>query len=193
MSKIVKHCVWIIVGYTGAGKTTLANMLAEKANLKVLSFRDVANPFCEEKGYKNTRDFFKSVPESQFIIEINGCIMCEIGRMFESSSDFIIEGLPSFSVVEKLKSQNAVSTTIIYLEAPPEIRKDRIQQRAVLTSEDAVSEEALKNQFKISLGLGNVIAVADYVIDATRNPNTILKDLLSIVDSQSIKREGFTL
>jgi dephospho-CoA kinase len=183
------HHVWIIAGYTGVGKTTLVKMLIEKTNVNVLSFRNIVKQFCQRKGYKGVRDYFRSVSESQFVSNINSCVLSEVNRMFEYPSDFIIEGLPSISVVEKLRSYKDISTTVIYLEASAEIRENRVRQRAVFTPEDAEGEEFTKNQFKVSLGLERVITSADYVVDATRNPNAILEDLISIIRPQSFKEK----
>jgi dephospho-CoA kinase len=181
------HHVWIIVGYTGVGKTILANMLIEKINVKVLSFRKIVKDFCQQIGYMGVRNYFGSVTELQFINNIDDCVLSEINRMLECSADLIVEGLPSISVIENLRSRMDVTTNVIYLEASAEIRENRVFQRSVITSEDAKSEEFTKNQFKISLGLEKVIASADYVVDATRKPNEILDDLISVICPQSFK------
>lgn len=188
MSSTDRH-VWIIVGYTGVGKTTLVNLLIERTAMKVLSFRSVTKQFCQREGYKGVRDYFASVPESKFVDSINNYVLSEIDRMFVCSSDFIVEGLPSISVVEKLKRHRDVLVTVICLEATVEVRKNRVRQRAAITSEDAGIEELTKNKFKEALGIENVIASADYTLDTTKDPNVILEDLISIICPQSLREE----
>ena len=178
--------IWIIVGYTGVGKTTQLNMLIERTNLKALSFNSIAKRFCQRAGYKGVRDYFGSVSESQFINTINDYVLIEINSMIASSSHFIIEGLPSISIIEKLRSYEGISTTVIYLEASTEVRKSRMKQRADNTCKDVEYEELSKNQFKEALGLVHVIASADHNVDAAKNPDAILVDLLSIIFSQAI-------
>ena len=100
-----------LIGYMGAGKTTLGKSLSQRMNLNYID----TDHFIENRYRKKISDIFATEGEERFR-EIEHRILCEISE-FE---DVVIStggGLPCFH--ENMAIMNNTGTTV-YLEAPVE-------------------------------------------------------------------------
>jgi dephospho-CoA kinase len=177
-----KVSIVLIVGYTGAGKTTVANKLSTDRQAQLLTFKALGQELASAKGYKKLRDYFgATLPEIsrseldkflQFRIE-------EILSNMNSDGRLVIDGLISPETVLWLKNTYE-NVSIIYLNVPRKLRLSRICERLKCTQSEARLEERLKNGIKQSMGIDTVIESADYHVDGTRCVWEIVNDIVRL-------------
>ena len=153
----------IIIGHTGAGKTTLAQALGKKYGLSVLSFHDAGKELAStENG-------------SLRFNEIASYLYEGIVSAANTNKPVIADGLAVAGVVERLiASEYAVKT--IYLDTPYELRIERIRQRHFWSAEAAENIERSKADGKDKGGIASVIGMADVVFNGSRQVVEVAAD-----------------
>jgi shikimate kinase len=107
-----------LVGYMGAGKTTLGKVLARRMNLSYID----TDRFIENRYHKKVCDIFASEGEKQFR-NIEYRMLCEVAEI----ENVVIStggGLPCFQ--DSMTIMNRAGTTV-YLEAPVEELATRLK------------------------------------------------------------------
>jgi dephospho-CoA kinase len=172
MVKNMKEMV-LIVGYTGSGKTSITEQVAEKLGKSFASFNQIARSYVQSLGYKGVRDYWTKTDSSDFVQNLNKYIL----QYFYSSKCSIFEGLPSISVLNALKSSSQYQLRVVYLDVPFKIRKNRVLKRCKYDEQKAYCEIELKHEFKQALGIEKVISEADKTIDASRPFEDVILDV----------------
>lgn len=147
----------------GAGKTVVAD-IARDMGLKVYSMGDIIREeVLRERGRLSWEDVKKAMFElrekegpraiAKRVLKVMLC---------EKWSVAVIEGVRSLDEVEEFKSIGEV--VILAIHSSPVDRYIRLKRRA-REGDPQNFEEMRERDFKeLSLGLGNVIALADYMI-----------------------------
>lgn len=169
--------VIIIVGHTGAGKTVVASKLSEYYSVPLLTFSGLGKVLATAKGYKRLRDYFAYNPPETFKSELNSHLVKNILKHKKKNQMLIVEGLISADAIDQLRNK-LDDVHVFYLDVPKEIRIERICQRLRCTVEEAEQEECLKNNIKETLGINEVIAASDYVIDGTQTVDSIIDEIV---------------
>ena len=145
----------LIIGHTGAGKTTLAQAVGEKYGYSVLSFSDMGRELAStEKG-------------SVRFNEIIGGLYESIVSAINIDRPVIADGLAVMDVVERL-IVSGYGLKIIYLDTPYKLRIERIRQRYSCSAEEAENIEQRKAGGKDKGGIDSVIGMADVVLNGVR-------------------------
>lgn len=146
-----KEYIYLLVGPSGAGKTTVANLLKEEYNWRVLDSYTTRRPrFDGETGHTFcTKDEFDALPDKVASVEFDGNWYCATAEQVENSDVYVIdpEGVNSF-----LDRYNGGKIpVIIFLQVSNEIAFKRMQERG--DSADAITQRinhdtAKFNQFR---------------------------------------------
>ncbi len=144
----------------GSGKTLFANILKEKG-FYVISMGDVLRKRYEKEAKIGERmmDFAKRIRE----IYGDGVVArLSIEEITPNMTRIAFEGVRSLAEVDEFKRLGNV--IIVAIHSPPSIRYQRMMAR--MRSDDSKNVEDLRRRDldEIKLGIGGVIALADYVI-----------------------------
>jgi deoxyadenosine/deoxycytidine kinase len=152
-----KYRYIVVEGPIGAGKTSLARMLAEKSDSTVLLEDPGANPFlpgfyADQPRYALSTQLFFLFQRMQQVRELTQADLFRRATV----ADFILDKDPLFArltlnddelalyqqIYTQLKPQAATPDLVIYLQASTETLIERVRRRAV-SYERAISEEYL--------------------------------------------------
>lgn len=166
MKKIV-----IIVGKTGAGKSTLCRRIADTSQFQLLSFAKAGKEFAQSKDYEHIRECYHDLGKEIFTKDFTEFFSQIINDKINNFSNIIIDGLYVESIALRLKEQYSV--LIIDIDVPLEICLQRIFNRENNGFIDVKKEYSSKEELKIHLGSNAIIELADIVIDGTDDSDTV--------------------
>jgi len=166
MKKIV-----IIVGKTGAGKSTLCRKIADTSQFKLLSFAKAGKEFARSKGYEHIRECYHDLGKEIFAKDFTEFFSQIINDKINSFSNVVIDGLYVESIALRLKEHYSV--LIIDIDVPLEICLQRIFNRENNGFIDVKKEYSSKEELKTHLGSNAIIELADIVIDGTDDSDTV--------------------
>lgn len=166
MKKIV-----IIVGKTGAGKSTLCRRIADTSQFQLLSFAKAGKEFAQSKDYEHIRECYHDLGKEIFTKDFTEFFSQIINDKINNFSNIIIDGLYVESIALRLKEQYSV--LIIDIDVPLEICLQRIFNRENNGFIDVKKEYSSKEELKTHLGSNAIIELADIVIDGTDDSDTV--------------------
>jgi deoxyadenosine/deoxycytidine kinase len=136
----------VVEGPIGAGKTSLARKLAERANARVLLEDPATNPFLAG-FYQDAARFGLSAQLFFLLQRINQVCELHQGELYEGRTvaDFMLDKDPLFAginldaaelklytdIYTRLRPRAPVPDLVLYLQAPPEILLERVRRRRV--------------------------------------------------------------
>ncbi|MEM3352641.1 MAG: AAA family ATPase [Saccharolobus sp.] len=175
----------LITGMPGSGKSEFAKILKER-KAKVIVMSDVVKKRynTDAKPGERLMDFAKRLRE----IYGDGVVARLSVEELESSKYELVgfDGVRSLAEVDEFKRLLGDKVYIVAIHSPPRLRYKRIIER--MRSDDAkdISDLIKRDKEELSLGIGNVIAMADYVIvndssydEFKRKCNQIIDKVLS--------------
>ncbi|AWR95084.1 AAA family ATPase [Acidianus brierleyi] len=144
----------------GSGKTLFANLLKEKG-FTVISMGDALRKRYEKDAKYGERlmDYAKRIRE----IYGDGVVArLSIEEITQSTTKIAFEGVRSLAEVEEFKRIG--EPLIVAIHASPQLRYSRMTAR--MRADDSTDVNILRKRDldEISLGIGGVIAMADYVV-----------------------------
>ncbi|MCY0874124.1 MAG: AAA family ATPase [Acidianus infernus] len=150
----------LITGMPGSGKTLFANILREKG-FYVISMGDVLRKRYEKEAKIGERmmDFAKRIRE----IYGEGVVArLSMEEITPTMSRIAFEGVRSLAEVDEFRRLG--DPIIIAIHSPPSLRYQRMISR--MRPDDSKNIEDLRRRDldEIRLGIGGVIALADYII-----------------------------
>ncbi|BDC19746.1 hypothetical protein HS5_26360 [Acidianus sp. HS-5] len=144
----------------GSGKTLFANVLKEKG-FYIISMGDVLRKRYEKDAKIGERmmDFAKRIRE----IYGDGVVArLSMEEITPNMGRVAFEGVRSLAEVDEFKRLG--SPIIIAIHSPPSIRYERMMARMRSDDSKSVSDLRRRDLDEIKLGIGGVIALADYMI-----------------------------
>lgn len=169
--------ILVVVGHTGAGKSTICKNISDIYNIPLMSFASLGKAFSNNLGYKRIRECYKEIGAGKFKKEFSEYFFNCITERLTKCDAMIIDGLYIDDVAEMCKQK--YSTLFVYIDVPKEICVKRVSER-MYTSENVYSEYSLKEDLKEHLGNDTVIANADTIIDGTKDREIVLKNMLDL-------------
>lgn len=171
------NIIVVIAGDSGSGKTTVARMLHEYYCVPLLTFSSMGKELSEMKGYSRLRDFFLNCPQEIFCSELNDYLTKKILAFSEGNSCFIVEGLISSQVIKTLKNEFK-NIYIVTIQVDESVRIKRIATRLSCSTKDAMDENALKSRIKKILGIDEITALSNYIVDGNRKESEVFNEFL---------------
>ncbi len=166
----------VIVGHTGAGKTTVSAELGKRYSLPVISFANCGKQFAKNNNYEHIQDCWNSMQKQEFRKGIAAMILGSVDKELSKSGGLIIDGIyDNMTLMEIRKHYSGVKA--VYLMVPKKIRFDRIAKRCGYTIAEVIKENNRKEQIKSYLGIEKVLGNADYFIDATESVGSVVQNI----------------
>lgn len=193
MNKIV-----FIVGMTGAGKSAVADELVKKG-FAFVRFGQITLDKVKKQGLKPTEENERRIREG--IRKEHGqaaFALLNIPKFDKllKSSNVVGDGLYSWSEYKVLKEKYGDLMTVVAVYAPPEMRYERLENRAVENDEKQrfrsfTKKEARARDFAEieNLEKGGPIAMADFTIINTGTIEELkqkIKEILSTINNATM-------
>lgn len=175
----------VIVGHTGAGKSTVSSEIAVRFSMPVISFAECGKIFARNNNYERIRDCWESMHKQEFQKGITATMIESVEQKLSESDVLIIDGIYDSVTLREMKNRYSC-VEIVYLGAPDEIRFKRIAKRCGYTMGQVKRENNRKERIKSDLGIDKVLSKADYFIDATDSVQNIVQ---KICDNTFIGKE----
>lgn len=156
-----KPLIICVTGLSGSGKSTIVSYLSEYYNIPIFYFGKNVTEICNNHGYKKSRYFVNNQGIITYKNMINKEIYMKINNFEHSNHRFIIDGIFSFELYEKLKTENDIYNICIKLDDNSRI--DRLKFREKLDFEKAKAEIMQKDSIKIQCGLFEIMKDANYI------------------------------
>lgn len=170
----------VIIGHTGAGKSTLCKKLASRYKAKLVSFADEGKTFSIENGYSRIRDCYSGLGEEAFVSLFSEFFSNNIEKAINKSNFVIIDGLYEQNIALKLK--NSYGAKFILIDVPINVCFSRIASRNNLTFAEVESEYAIKESVKDSLGNTYVLNMADLTVDGRMTIEEVYSYITNRID-----------
>ena len=175
--------LFIVVGHTGAGKTTLCQRLGNDYGIKVIPFSSTAKQFSESIGYYDEKDSilkcYKILGSKVFATLYNEYMLEVFERSLKDDEVVIVEGLYISIIMPELKRKYDVCMEA--LDVPMSICLKRKLSNS--NSRESLEIYKAKEVLKEGLGIDNLIQEADYHINGMLDKNTVFNEASAIFNS----------
>lgn len=178
-----------LTGMPGAGKTVVAEV-ARSMGLKVYSMGDVVREeVLKEKGGLSWEDIKRAMFELRAKEGPRAVAKRVLKFMMSEKWDVaVIEGVRSLDEVEEFKSVGKV--IVLAIHSSPMDRYVRLKNRAREGDPKSYEEMMERDLKELSLGLGNVIALADFMIVNDGSLEDFKEKARKVLSSLALSTEG---
>lgn len=156
------------VGLAGSGKGEFA-AVAERLDIPVVTMGDVIRAECRDRGLdpaEHHGEVAQALREENGPTAIAEASLPHIEEALEEFDTVVVDGIRSDTEVEVFEDRFGDAFTLVGVEAPFELRKERIGERGRDNVEDG---EALaeRDERELGFGLGKALDRADVTIENT--------------------------
>ncbi|ODR82160.1 hypothetical protein BG842_21715 [Haladaptatus sp. W1] len=180
------------VGLPGSGKGEAATV-AEEMGIPVVTMGDVIRAACRERGLdpaEHHGEIAKALREENGPDAIAQASLPQIDAALTTSETVLVDGIRSGVEVERFEDAFGDDFVLVSIEAPFEVRADRLSERGRDHSDADEARLRKRDERELGFGLDRSMARADAVIDNTgtldgfrRRIRALLEDGLSGLES----------
>ncbi|GGM33932.1 AAA family ATPase [Haloarcula argentinensis] len=181
-----------IVGLPGSGKSEAANVAAEM-DVPVVTMGDVIREECRDRGLDPASDHgtvAKALREENGPAAIAERSLPMIEAELESNDTVLVDGIRSDVEVEAFETAFGDGFLLVEIDAPFELRADRLDLRGRDTSADDGGESLEdRDARELGFGMGEAMDMADLTIENTetlvafqRTVRTLIRDGPEVLD-----------
>lgn len=157
------------VGLPGSGKGEAATV-AEEMGIPVVTMGDVIRAACRERGLdpaKHHGEIAKALREENGPDAIAQASLPQIEEALTESNVVLVDGIRSGVEVERFEDAFGDDFVLVSIEAPFDVRADRLDERGRDHSDADVERLRERDERELGFGLDRAMARADAVIDNT--------------------------
>lgn len=157
------------VGLAGSGKGEFANV-AEELDIPVVTMGDVIRAECRERGLdpaKHHGQVAQDLRKENGPTAIAEASLPHIEDALQQHDTVVVDGIRSGVEVDVFESEFGDDFTLVSIEAPFEVREERVTDRGRDNVGDDGESLAARDERELSFGLDEALARADRTIDNT--------------------------
>jgi len=162
--------VYGTVGLAGSGKGELA-AVARDEGIPVVTMGDVIRQACRDRGLDPTEDHgtvAKALREENGPAAIAERSLPMVRESVDGESEIVVvDGLRSMVEVEAFREAFGEAFEIVSVEAPFELRAERLAERGRDASDGDLEALRARDERELEFGMGKVMDTADYRIENT--------------------------
>ena len=155
-------------GMPGSGKGEVLRYLKEKGIPSVI-MREVVQKQMEEDGIeinnKNLREYATELRKEGGMDVVAKMCLPLIEELSRNHNIVLVDGIRGYEEVKLFKKELTKDFVLVAIHAAPKTRFTRLATRGKKWDMKTVEEFEWRDSMELSWGLGNAIALADYVID----------------------------
>lgn len=155
-------------GMPGSGKGEVLEYLKSKG-ISTLIMREVVQKEMEEKGIevnnKNLREYATELRKKGGMDIVAKMCLPLIKDMEKKNKIILVDGIRSYEEVKLFKKELTKDFVLIAIFASPKTRFERLASRGEKWDMKILEEFEWRDEVELSWGLGNAIALSDYIID----------------------------
>lgn len=155
----------LLIGESGAGKSTIAGAVCEKRGGSHLCERDLWRSIAHQHNFKRARDWAEAAGLSEVATAVRKLTIKLAGEHLPHGL-VVIDGAYDRNLPEALRKRfPEASVGIIAVTAPDKLRLQRVQQRmGGVAVDQAKTEAAYLDNIKQKLGMADLLAQADATV-----------------------------
>ena len=157
------------VGLAGSGKGELA-AVARENEIPVVTMGDVIRQACRDRGLDPAEDHgtvAKALRDEHGPAAIAERSLPMVREAVDDESTVVVDGLRSMVEVEAFREAFGEAFQIISIEAPFELRAERLAERGRDASDSDLESLRARDERELEFGMGEVMEAADYRIENT--------------------------
>jgi dephospho-CoA kinase len=157
----------LLTGFSGSGKTTIANKVSSLYNIRIISERNILRDLAVSLGFSRARYWYLSDGIHPVLEKTR---IETIRRISESIANnpigyIIIDGCYDKDLPLSIKSEiNQINITTVSVLASEETRLNRVMERIRTSRESAFNEINLLDKFKTEAGIQEIINNSDLTV-----------------------------
>jgi dephospho-CoA kinase len=157
------------VGLPGSGKGEAA-AVAREAGIPVVTMGDVIRQECRERGLdpaEHHGEIATALREENGLDAIAARSLPMIRERLDDHDVVLVDGLRSMYEVERFREAFGDDFVVVSIEAPFEVRAERLDERGRDDSDSDVEQLRAREERELDFGMGEVMDDADVVVDNT--------------------------
>lgn len=157
------------VGLPGSGKGEAA-AVAREVGIPVVTMGDVIRQECRDRGLdpaEHHGEIATALREENGLDAIAARSLPMIRERLDESEAVLVDGLRSMHEVERFREAFGDEFVVVSIEAPFEVRVDRLGDRDRDDSDSDVEALEAREERELGFGMGEVMDDADVVVDNT--------------------------
>jgi dephospho-CoA kinase len=162
----VKRVILAVTGMPGSGKSTVSQMLSRKLGCPIVSMGEIVRKEVKRRGLplepKIIEEVAKRLREERGPNAVAIMTLNDIAKVLEKERCVIVDGLRSMYEVKTFST--VARTCIIAVHSSPWRRLERLLKRGREGDVKSIEEFVLRDRSNLRLGIGEVIALADFMI-----------------------------
>lgn len=167
----------ILTGMTCCGKSTIANILAEKSRFKKVSFGGYLFGYAKERGIETKKENLQILGQG-FIDEDPKLFLDGVIEYSNPGNLVIFEGVRHFSIFDEIKRRSKKITSI-FIDVPFDERLRRFNERE---NDNITSQKFLDlDNHKVESEIPRLKILVDLILDGVSDPNVLAKHILTLL------------
>ncbi|MDM7274807.1 MAG: AAA family ATPase [Thermoprotei archaeon] len=165
-----------VTGMPGSGKSSVARVLGEELGAPVLVMGDVVREEAARRGLELTPANLEIVARELRLEYGPGFVADVIAERIKAMgvSIAVVDGVRSLSEIQSFSKLGRVC--VVAVHSSPSVRLERVIARGRVGDARSVEEFKLRDRSNIALGIGEAIALADYVIVNNSSLENLLEE-----------------
>lgn len=152
----------LITGMPGSGKSLVVEV-AKEMGLRTYSMGDVVREIAEERyGSVTPENLLETAIWVRRSFGSDYVAKKVLEKIEEDSNIVVIDGVRSLDEVRVFEKKGSIA--ILAIHSSPKTRFERLRKRGRAGDPEKWDDFVRRDSIELSLGLGNVIALADYMI-----------------------------
>lgn len=155
-------------GMPGSGKGEALKFF-EKAGIPAFVMRTVIQAELEKRGIplnnRTLREFATELRKKEGMDIVARMCVPAITELAKKHDVILVDGIRSYAEVKFFKEKFTQDFVLIAIHAPPKLRFERLKARRERWDMDAWEEFVWRDEKELGWGLGDAIALADFIVD----------------------------
>lgn len=166
----------------GSGKSYIAELISKELNAKIFSMGDIVRDETRKKGLELTIENIENIATQLRKQYGNNAIAILLMKKIENLNDkiIIIDGVRGLDEIREFKKISDVC--LIAVHASPQTRFARLNERKREGKSISWEEFEFRDRKNLEYGIGNVIALADFIIINEDDLKELEKEVNNIVE-----------
>lgn len=171
-NKTGKNKILLVTGYSGSGKSELANMLREEFDGAVVSTGGVMRAIANERGFERLSEFIATVGVRDSFGIARDSIVDKINTLI--SSNVIVDGMYDCVLADMIVNRfGKRNICVIDVLADASVRIERVAARNRTDIAGGVKEVIRRDLIKVNAGINEVILRSDFIIKNNSGVNEL--------------------